>query len=108
MRKKRIFIILIFLAIVVILIGIIFAFKNKDLRSKQIQIIDASYMCAQSLEKFYEDDNYTYSFPCIKSSSVFVKFPNGNKMLVIKALEEEKVTIDELIDAGLEVYKEKK
>ena len=108
MRKKRIFIILISLAIVVILIGIIFAFKNKDLRSKQIQIIDASYMCAQSLEKFYEDDNYTYSFPCIKSSSVFVKFPNGNKMLVIKALEEEKVTIDELIDAGLEVYKEKK
>ena len=108
MRKKRIFIILISLAIVVILIGIIFAFKNKDLRSKQIQIIDASYMCAQSLEKFYEDDNYTYSFPCIKSSSVFVKFPNGNKMLVIKALEEDKVTIDELIKAGLEVVKKEK
>ena len=108
MRKKRIFIILIFLAIVVILIGIIFAFKNKDLRSKQIQIIDASYMCTQSLEKFYEDDNYTYSFPCIKSSSVFVKFPNGNKMLVIKALEEDKVTIDELIKAGLEVVKKEK
>lgn len=108
MRKKNIFIILISLAVIALLIGIILAFKNKELRRNQIQIIDASYMCSQSLEKFYEDDKYTYSFPCIKSSSVFVKFPNGNKMLVIKALEEDKVTIDELISAGLEVVKNEK
>ena len=65
-------------------------------------------MCAESIEKFYEDDKYTYSFPCIKSSSVFVKFPDGKKVLVVKALEEELVTIDELINAGLEVYKVEK
>ena len=105
MRKKRIFIVLISLTIIALIIGIILAFKNKELRNNRIQIIDASYMCAQVLEKFYEDDNYSYSFPCVKSSSVYVKFPNGNKMLVIKALEEGKVTIDELIDAGLRVYK---
>ncbi len=108
MRKKRIYIILITLAVIAVIIGIILAFKNKELRSNRIQIIDASYMCSEALEKFYEDDKYTYSFPCIKSSSVFVKFPNGNKMLVIKALEEEKVTIDELISAGLEVVKKEK
>ena len=108
MRKKRTFIVLISLAIIALIIGILLAFKNKELRSNQIQIIDASYMCSETLEKFYEDDSYTYSFPCIKSSSVFVKFPNGNKMLVTDALNEGKVTIDELIKAGLEVYKEKK
>ena len=53
-------------------------------------------------------DNYTYSFPCIKSSSVYVKFPDGKKVLVVKALEEEMVTIDQLINAGLEVYKVEK
>lgn len=108
MRNKRIFIVLIILAFIALIIGVILSFKTKELRSNRIQIIDASYMCSETLEKFYEDDNYTYSFPCIKSSSVFVKFPNGNKMLVIKALEEDKVTIDELIKAGLEVVKKEK
>ena len=108
MRNKRIFIVLIILAFIALIIGVILSFKTKELRNNQIQIIDASYMCSETLEKFYEDDNYTYSFPCIKSSSVFVKFPNGNKMLVIKALEEDKVTIDELIKAGLEVVKKEK
>ena len=108
MRKKRTFIVLISLAFIALIIGIILSFKTKELRNNQIEIIDASYMCSEALEKFYEDDNYTYSFPCIKSSSVYVKFPNGNKMLVIKALEEEKVTIDELIKAGLEVVKKEK
>ena len=108
MKRKTIIAVLISLAVIAIVIGIFLAFKNKELRDNKIQIIDASYMCAQAIEKFYEDDQYTYSFPCIKSSSVFVKFPNGNKMLVIKALEENKVTIKELIDAGLEVIKKEK
>lgn len=108
MKKKTTIAILIALAVIALVIGIFLAFKNKELRDNQIKIIDASYMCSETLEKFYEDDNYTYSFPCIKSSSVFVKFPNGNKMLVIKALEEEKVTMKELMDAGLEVIKKEK
>jgi len=65
-------------------------------------------MCDQALEKFYEDDKYTYSFPCVQSSSTYVKFENGNKMLITDALEAKKVTIDELIDAGLKVYKQEK
>ena len=105
MKKDKLIILFGVLTLVIVIIGIILFGKNRELRSKQIQIIDASYMCAQSREKFYEDDQYTYSFPCIKSSSVFVKFPDGKKVLVVKALEEEMVTIDELIKAGLEVIK---
>ena len=108
MKKVRLFIILIAVAVVAVIIGTVFLFKSKELLDNKIKILDATYMCAQSLEKFYEDDTYEYSFPCIQSTSTFVLFPNGNKMLVVKALEEEKVTIDELIDAGLKVYKEKK
>lgn len=108
MKKDKLIILLGCLTFVIVIIGIILIGKNRELRSKQIQIIDASYMCAEAIEKFYEDDNYTYSFPCIKSGSVYVKFPDGKKVLVVKALEEEMVTIDELINAGLEVYKVEK
>ena len=77
--------------------------KNKKLEEKSIKIIDATYSCNNSYEKFYEDNKHTYYFPCVQSSSTFVKFSNGNKILVTKALEDNKVTIDELIKAGLKV-----
>lgn len=107
MRKKCI-VILSVLTIITIIVGIGLAIKNKNLEKNKIEIIDATYSCAQSLEKFYEDDNYVYYFPCMQSTSVFVKFPNGNKLLVTKALEDNKVTIDELIKAGLKVYSKEK
>lgn len=107
MRKKLIFIIF-GLAIIAIIAGILFSIKKRKLENNNIKIIDATYSCIQSKEKIYEDDNFIYYFPCKQSNSVFVKFPNGNKILVIKALEEKKVTIETLIDNGLDVIKEKK
>ena len=108
MKKINIIIISI-LGIIILVIAIILLTTNKILKSKSnIEIIDATFTCAQSLEKFYEDDKYTYSFPCVQSTSIYVKFENGNKMLVVDALDEEKVTIEELLKAGLKVYKEKK
>lgn len=110
MKKDNITILIIILAFVILAIGLIFGLKNYNLIHSKMKIIDVTESCKEGItqEKFYEDDNYVYLFPCVKSSSVFVKFNNGNKMLVIKALEEKKVTIDELIDAGLEVVKNKK
>lgn len=109
MRKKKIILIVLsVLAIIAIVLGIILSIKNKELEKNKIEIIDATYSCSQSREKFYEDDNYIYYFPCHQSSSVFVKFPNGTKILVTKALEDEKVTIEELTKAGLNYYKEDK
>ena len=104
--KKKSIIILSIAIIIILTISLILLFKNKELKEKpNIEIIDATYSCVENLEKFYEDDKYIYSFPCVKSKSIFVKFENGNKMLVVDALEDEKVTIDELIAAGLEVRK---
>ncbi|MBQ2873149.1 MAG: hypothetical protein IJE89_04045 [Bacilli bacterium] len=107
--KKKTIIILSLLGLIILIVGIILLTKNNIIKGKsKLQIFDATYSCNQVIEKFYEDDKYIYSFPCTKSSSVYVKFENGNKMLVIDALESKKVTIEELIDAGLEVIKEEK
>ena len=107
--KKKPIVIIIIASLVILIIAIILLCKNEIIKEKQkLQIIDATYSCDQSSEKFYEDDKYIYSFPCIQSKSTYVKFENGNKMLVVDALEAKKVTIDELIDAGLKVYKKEK
>lgn len=105
--RKKIIIILCVLGIVAVALGIVFSKKIHDNKNK-IEIIDATYACGSGYEKFYEDDIYIYSFPCPKSSSVYVKLDEKNKMLVVDALREEKVTIQELIDAGLDIIQEKK
>lgn len=108
--KKKSIIVLSVLGGVILILAIILLTTNQNINNNKskIQIIDATYSCAKTPEKFYEDDKYTYSFPCVKSNSVYVKFSNGNKMLVVDALESDKVTIDELIDAGLEINKQEK
>lgn len=107
--KKKYLTILIILGLIILITAIILLNKNISiLNNSKIKIIDATYSCVNSPEKFYEDEKYIYLFPCVKSSSIYVKFENGNKMLVVNALEEKKVTIDELIKAGLEVQKKEK
>lgn len=108
--KKKYFIILIILSIIILILSIILLTKNVIISKNKdkIQIIDATYTCVQTEEKFYEDDKYIYYFPCMKSDSIFVKFENGNKMLVTSALESDKISIEELLDAGLEVIKKER
>jgi hypothetical protein len=107
-KKKVLWVGLVVIAVILVILGLLLGKKNDILSKNKITIIDASYACAKVKEDFYEDDNYIYSFSCTKSNSVYVKFSNGNKMLVKTALEEKKVTINELIKAGLEVNKRKK
>ena len=106
--KKKFILTLIIVSIVLIIMAIVLLLKKDLLKEQKIDILDATYSCENIPEKFYEDDKYIYSFPCTKSTSVFVKLEDGSKMLVTKALEEEKVTIDELLKAGLEVIKNEK
>ena len=107
-KDKIIILILTTIAILAIIIGIILLKQNIELKKEQITIIDATFKCNGSPEKIYEDDKYIYSYPCHKSDSVFVKFPNNTKMLATTALEEKKVTIEELIKAGIDVNKVEK
>jgi len=107
--KKKYLQILIIAALIILIIAIILLNKNINiLNNSKIKIVDATYSCVKSPEKFYEDEKYIYSFPCVKSSSIYVKFENGNKMLIVDALEAKRVTIDELLKAGLEVHKQEK
>lgn len=107
MKKKKV-IIFIGLACIMLFLAIIIMYQNKKNANNNIEIIDATYNCNSMLEEFYSDSNYIYYFPCVKSSSVYVKYDNGNKELVKTALENNNVTIDELIKAGLVVHKEER
>ena len=109
MKKKIIFVLLILFGIIAISIGFVFVNKIEEKKSK-VEILDATYSCNSNgpVEQFYEDNGFIYYFPCVKSNSVYVKLENGNKVLVVEALNNEQVTIGELIAAGLEVIKEEK
>ena len=88
--KKKYIIILSVLGGIILLISIILLTQNSILKNKsKLTIIDASYICTQIEEKIYEDDKYTYSLPCVKSDSVYVKFENGNKFL--KAFDDKEI-----------------
>lgn len=108
--KKKHLIIIIVLGIIVLIFALILLFSNNFIFNEKnnIEIFDATFSCNEMPEKFYEDNKYIYYFPCVKSNSVYVNLKNGNKMLVVNALEENKVTINDLIKAGLKVYKEEK
>ncbi len=72
-------------------------------------IIDNTEVCAQALEKFYEDDKYEYYFPCIKSGNVLIhfgKYLSGEEMQmpVKEALTKKNVTIEQLQEKGLSFY----
>lgn len=106
--KKKLIISIGILTIILVIVGVILLIKNNSYKKNKIEILDATYTCAQVIEKFYEDDEYEYFFSCAQSNSTFVKLSDGNKMLVVTALEEGKVTIKELEEAGLDFYKRKK
>ena len=109
MKKRIVLIVLIVLTVAMIILGMVLYNRNRELEQNKVKIIDATYpACSSSYEKFYEDNIYIYYFTCSKSDSVFVKFPNGNKMLLVNALTENKVTIDEVLNSELDIYKEKK
>ena len=108
MRKKTIILFLV-LGIVILILSLFMLRKNNVLsKSSKIKIIDATYVCDNFKQKFYEDEKYIYYFPCTKKDSIYVKFDNDTKMLVVDALSDGKVTISELISAGLEVYRVEK
>ena len=66
------------------------------------------FMCAQAIEKFYEDDNYIYSYSCLKSEHVVVKYNDGSVETVKDALKNNHITIGDLDKFEIEYYIEEK
>lgn len=61
--------------------------------------------CAQAIEYYYQDNTYKYYFTCIKSNSVFV-IKDGKEYTIKYALNNNIVTMQELIDNGFHPLKE--
>lgn len=78
---------------------------NSSLSNTNFIIIDETKVCAEALELFYTDDYYNYYFPCIQSEYIYIKYDNGYKALVKEALMNNLVTIQQLEDKGLKIYK---
>lgn len=49
-----------------------------------------------ALEEFYQNSDYTYYFPSIKSEYIECQFSNGDKMSITDALKADKVTVSDL------------
>ncbi len=64
--------------------------------------------CEDAFETFYEDDEYVYQFPRIKSSYVVVHFRTGEQMNVKEALNSGKIKIGDLDEWKIEYTKTKK
>lgn len=84
---------------------------NPNLKVKNI--IDESYdiknfICAQALEPFYSDDNYTYYFGCIKSSYIKVIYEDDTEDSIQNALENGRITIKDLDKYNIGYGKEEK
>ena len=84
---------------------------NPNLKVKKI--IDETdniedFFCAQALEPFYSDDNYTYYFGCIKSSYVKVIYEDDTEDSIQDALENGRITIKDLDKYNIGYGKEAK
>ena len=78
--KKKPIIILTISGLIISILGIILKSNNVIKAKSELKIIDATYSCNKIKEKFYENDKYIYSFPCTQSTTIYVKFKNGNKI----------------------------
>lgn len=65
---------------------------------KVINITDTSNnkSCAEVMDGFYEDDNYTYYFDCAKSKYIIVEYESGYKESIKDALKYGTITINDL------------
>ena len=58
-----------------------------------------------ALELFYEDEAYEYYFPSIKSEYIIVGYNNSGTENVVDALQNERVTLENLNYFGIEYIK---
>ncbi len=81
-----------------------------DVKVNVISVRDTSkdvkdFACAEELESFYEDSNYTYYWSCIKNEYIIVEYENGYKEKVNDALKYGTITIQDLDRYGTFLYK---
>ena len=77
-----------------------------------IDIVDTSknldFVCAEALEEFYSDDNYSYYWSCIKNTYMIVRYSSGFEETVSNALKNGTITISDLDRYGISYIKHEK
>ena len=66
------------------------------------------FTCADALEPFYDDENYTYFWSCIKNKYMIVKYSDGSKELISDALKQGHIDIQILDKFNISYIKEEK
>lgn len=74
-------------------------------QDKTFEIIDTTEVCAEALEGIYTDITGEYYLPCIKSQNISIRFSDGTTYSLKYVLNNNILTIQELIDGGLNVIK---
>jgi len=79
---------------------------NYTLVDKTKKIDD--FACAEALEQFYEDENYTYYWNCIKNKYMIVEYKDGTNELISEALKSSHIDIQVLDKFNIEYIKMEK
>ena len=78
----------------------------KELVDKTKEIKD--FACAEALEGFYADNEYTYYWSCIKNDYMIVKYNSGYEEPISVALKNGAIKIDDLDRFNISYIKDKK
>ena len=55
-----------------------------------------NFVCAEALQSFYEDDNYIYSWECMKDRYMIVKYDDGYEETISEALKQKHIDVQDL------------
>ena len=93
--------------ILISLVVILYLSNNpSDMTNNAYKIVHKYEMCAEALEKIYEDEVFEYYLPCMSSHAIYLEWNDGSTTLMIDDLKSGKVSIESLMNNGLKVYTE--
>lgn len=86
---------------------------NVKINLNVVGIIDKTknikdFVCAEMLEEFYKDNDYTYYWSCLKNEYIIVKYENGYEEKVSDALKYGTIKIKDLDNYNIDYLKEKR
>ena len=76
-----------------------------------VEIVDTTkdikdFVCAEALEEFYSDDNYSYYCTCIKDKYMIVRYESGFEETISSALKNGTIDISDLNRYGISYIKD--
>ena len=122
MKVRIIFKSLFVTLLLTILVGLLFIIFDKagtraHVYSSSMALVDYTIVyegdgdnsvCLDMIDVIYEDDKYIYYFSCASSYDIYLVWSDGEKDLLKDAIRNKKVTMDSLIEHGLNVNKSEK